>query len=302
MRLPVVLGRRAERKIEKTRWKPVDLVCVRPEDDGDGEGDEGGLGDDDASGAGELVVRTKLVRSAETAAVCLSEAVAFGVFEALGFEVAEPYAVIVSGDFAEDVTAQFDFEPPVVNGRHWGTKLITDAFEGEFVEDLIPDLVDSSETFLLYLADELLAYRDRTDTDGSAKHGNVLLMPARRGRLRILPIDQSDCFGHPSTICDPDGLQACCNHHFAHYLPGTEGVVLDAGPRLVDEAFARVEAAREDILATVEIPPDEWYGRAGTTPDEIAGFLTHRMDRLDVLCHRDRWRGVGTATEGGYLL
>jgi hypothetical protein len=182
MALVDVHGRRALRKIEKTRWSPVDLVCDMP-----GEPDT-------------AVLRTKLVRDPRTAAVCVSEAVSIAVLRNLGFMVADPFSVSISSEFADSLSAQFEFEPPVMGGCHWGTVLITDAFEGELVADQVLALQNPEEAFVLYVADELLAHRDRAKASGRSRHGNTLLREDGRG-LHLLPIDQSDCFDHPSTIC-----------------------------------------------------------------------------------------------------
>lgn len=293
MRLPEATGKRTDKLIKGATWKPVDLVCV-PADLDEQEDDEG---------VAEFVARTKLVRGSESAAVCLSEAISHGILDAVGFQVAEPYAVIVSTEFAGDITAQFDFDDHVIPGRHWGTRLIIDAFEGEFQAEMVGDLRDPAELLRLYVVDELLAYRDRAKHNGRARHGNILLVPVGSGEsMKVLPIDQSDCFGHPSTLCDPEALAASRDRHFANDLPGVGRVVLDGGADLVDAVFHSVSSARDSILSAVEIPPDEWYDRAGIEPDMIADFLDHRLATLDELARRTHWREMASAAEGGYTL
>jgi hypothetical protein len=98
-----------------TRWSPVDILCE-----------------------GDVAVRTKLVRTAspDTAAVCVSEAVSHEVFRLIGLHVAKCHAVTIAGDFADDLTRQYRFEPSVSAGRHWGTSVMTaTAQEVEFSLD-----------------------------------------------------------------------------------------------------------------------------------------------------------------------
>ena len=283
MALVDVHGRRAVRKIEKTRWSPVDLVCEMPDD-------------------GETsVLRTKLVRNPDTAAVCVSEAVSIAVFRTLGFMVADPFSVNVSAEFAESLSAQFEFDPPVIGGCHWGTTLITDAFEGEITAEHVQQLHDPEEAFLLYVADELLAHRDRAK-DGRSRHGNTLLRADNAGCLRLLPIDHSDCFGHPSMICAQGGLNDSKPTSFANVLPGVEAVLLDRGPGAVDRAFERVTGAREAILSSVTEPRDQWYDIAGTEQSVLEDFLQYRLAHLDELARRAHWSGIAAMGGEEYAL
>src|SRR5688572_20986274 len=109
MALPEILAKRTESATPfETTWKPIDLY---------GQAEEGE----------ELVVRTKLVRDKRSAAACISEAVAHHVLASLDLVVADAYAVVIGPEFAAAITAQFEFDAPVIPGRHWGTKVIADA-------------------------------------------------------------------------------------------------------------------------------------------------------------------------------
>lgn len=285
MNLTEIRGRRAESAEPlRSRWKPIDIMC-------------------DAHTSGEdsppdlVLVRAKLVRDAQSAAVCVSEAVSHRVFIALGVLVAEAFAVALDAEFARSLSAQFAFDPAVIPGRHWGTRLIVESDEDVFNERHYELLVDQTRPFLIYLADVVLGYRDRHN------HGNVLFVPAAGGdKLDMIPIDQSDCFSGPGCLCSPDLLQSERTKSIARPFVGMERLAIDGGPTLVDTLAHRVLGARRDILDAVSAPPDEWYGRAGLEPDHLYGFLEYRLDHLGELARLDYWRGMSSAAGGDYVL
>lgn len=282
MLLTEVRGQRAESEEPlRSRWSPIDITCSLE-------------GSDDT----ELVLaRTKLVRDAHTAAVCVSEAVSHHIFRELGVTVADAYAVIVDGEFATSLTAQFGFAPTVIPGRHWGTRLIIESDEDSFRDEHYDLLADRTRPFLIYLTDVVLGYRDRHN------HGNVLFVPVQGGeRLDIIPIDQSDCFSGPTYLCNPTSLQAERTKSIAKPFPGMERLALEGGPGLIDALAHRVTSCRAAILNAVAAPADEWYGRAGVEPDDVYAFLEYRLDHLEELARLDFWRGMSAAAEGDYVL
>jgi hypothetical protein len=230
--------------------------------------------------------------------MCIAEAVSYRVLACLGLRVADAFAVGIGAEFAANLTAQFEIDPPVVPGRHWGTRLISDAIETTIEPDVYEDLRSPADIFMIYLGDVICAYRDRQT------HGNVLLVPAVGGRsLDVLPIDQSDCFGGPDCICTPHLLDGARNQSYAQAFAGMENLVLDGGPALVEGARAKLMAAKSCILESVSFPPDAWYDRAGTDPGKIHDFLEYRIDNLDTLARLDHWRGMSRFGRGGdYVL
>ncbi len=195
----------------KTRWNPVDLVCRH--------------------GEKEVTVRTKLARDAESTAVCVAEAVSHALLLTNGFRMAEPFCVVVGREFARDLTAHYGFEKPVRPGRHWGTRLMRrGVLEVEFSTDLVGRLAYPPDLFRLYLADVILGNPDRRT------HGNILLAKSNSDRRRfdVIPIDQSDAFLHPSAMIRPEGLRARFDERRGQMLDGTESVLFDGGPTLVE--------------------------------------------------------------------
>lgn len=263
-----------------SRWKPVDLVCRR--------GDE------------EFVVRTKLVRSKLSAAVCAAEAISHATLSALGFRMAEPFTVLVDDEFARDLTAHYEFENHVQSGKHWGTRLMRRGvqevkFSSEYVEFLEypPDL------FRLYLADVVLGNRDR------ATHGNVLLRSneTHSNKFDLIPIDQSDAFFHPSTMIRPAELRSRFNETGAELLDGTESVLIDYGPKMVRDCFAGMETLRDRANEFILACHDEWINRADTDADALGGFLDHRIENLAELARQEHWMGIASIDPGGqYVL
>lgn len=267
------------------RWRPVDLVCVPDPDDDEPEEDP-------------LVVRAKLIRNRECAAMCVSEAVSHAVFEALDLEVADPYSVNLGSEFAEDLSSQCDFDQLVVPGRHWGTRRMQkNVQEVGFTPDMVDTLRDEAELFWIFLGDVVVGNPDRRT------HGNVLY--AREPRARtffLIPIDQSDCFNRPRCLLSPECLHDHRDDPIAGWLDGTQQAVLTLGRDFVDEAIDRVQGLKEQIMQAVEAPPDEWYDRADIEPGPVAGFLEYRVDNLPDLARRDHWMGLFGAVEGGYEL
>ncbi len=262
---------------EVTRWQPVDFLCE-----------------------GDVHVRAKLVRvgSPDTAAVAVSETVGHAVLAAIGFVVAEPHAVTLTQAFADDVTAQYGFSPPVSAGRHWGTTLLTDrAMAVEFSRYDMAALRDRVQMVTLFIADVLLANRDRTT------YGNVLLYRgASTGGLDIVPIDQSDYFNHPPVLRSPAELERCRDTQIGIWLPGTEVVVMEMGATVVRTEIDRVRSLRAPILDAVGEVPDEWYARAGADPSVLRDFLAYRLDHLDTLVNYAYWDGLAGATGGGHVI
>ncbi len=246
---------------------------------------------------GDIAVRTKLVRNAECAAVCVSEAVSYEVLRVIGLPVADCHAVTVSAEFAEDLTTQYEFEPAVRAGRHWGTtRLTNDALEVEFKAEHIPQLREPRHLLTLYAADVLLANSDRRT------YGNVLLLGKGGRGLTLLAIDQSDCFNHPSDLRNPDRLQAIRNQRLAEWLPGLETLVLGWAPGTVLNEVRRIQGLAAQILEAVRNPPDEWYDRAEVDPASVREFLAWRLQNLHTLIDIPYWDGLVNAVAGGHVL
>jgi len=265
-----------------TRWAPVDIVCQGPAAEAEED-------------PPEILVRTKLVRDVQTAAVCLSEAISHRILHSMQVAVAEAFAVAVDAEFAASLTTQYGFETAVTPGRHWGTRFIADAVEDVIREEHFDLLADPEVLFVIYLADVVLGYRDRQT------HGNILLVPAEsgHGRLDIVAIDQSDCFCGPDCLCSPVALaDAARKGSYAQPFAGMERLVIGGGSELVDRLAERVLGNRDAIFAAVSVPPDEWYDRAGIEPDHVSEFLRYRVDNLEKLARLDYWRGMAVAAQG----
>jgi hypothetical protein len=262
-----------------TRWKPVDLACQHAE--------------------GEIIVRSKLIRSRETAAVCISEAISYHVLTALGMRVPDSHAVIVGAEFAEEVTRQYTFEPPIRPGRHWGTTYLSNRVqEVEFDITHVPYLRTPTDIFRLFLCDILLGNPDRLT------HGNLLLGESGSGGsgLEVIAIDHSDCFNHPSCMLDAKRLKQASSLAIAGWLPGTEGVVLEQNRSFPGEEIERVTALATTLCESPQHVPEEWYHHAGVDPADLEMFLKTRVEDLPVLARLDYWEGLFDAIGGGHVL
>lgn len=217
----------------KTRWMPVDLVCC--------------LGEQ------ELTIRAKLARNDESMAVCIAEAVSHAFLKACGFRMAEPYCVVIGHEFAQDLTTQCGFEEAIRPGRHWGTGIVRRAVA--FDANALDALADPRALFYLYLADVILGNPDRSVP------GNALLARQESDprRLDVIPIDRSDAFFHPSSMLDARVLRAGFDLPRGQMLAGTEGVLLDNGPILVETCFGEMGALRDRVADFVAAGHDEWY-------------------------------------------
>lgn len=265
------MGRRTLSKVHfPSRWKPIDLLC-----------------DDDIS------VRAKLVRCEDTAAVGISEAISHEVLRLAGLEVAECHAIVVSDEFADDISRQYSFKPPVVPGRHWGTVLLSsEALSVTFGASLVGSLKRESDLFKLYAIDVLLANPDRRT------HGNVLLRRSRGSKFSLIPIDQSDCFNHPACLRSADELEACKGKRIGRWLDGTEAMVLTRTADFVDTQVRAIQALAKPITRAVQIPPDEWYDRAGVDPGRIEAWLNYRLEQLPALVDTQYWNQMRKVVEG----
>jgi hypothetical protein len=230
--------------------------------------------------------------------MCLSEAVAHNVLRCLGLEVADAWAVVTNREFSSDLSRQLHFEPTVVPGRHWGTQVIEQALETTLKEQDYEDLGRPSDVFMIYLTDVILAYHDRQTT------GNILLVPAWGGkRMNIVPIDQSECFCGAEVMCAADRLMAMRDESRAVPFAGMEPLIINEGASMIDRCKERIKSARQEILDSVGVPPDEWYERAGIMPEQLRQFLEYRLDNLDSLARIEHWRGIPAAAgdENVYL-
>ena len=272
---PDVYAIRAEsERPMKTRWKPVDLVCRH--------------------GQKEVTVRTKLARDEESTAVCVAEAVSHALLRTNGFRVADPFCVVVGKEFAHNLTAHYGFKKPVRPGRHWGTRLMRGVQGVEFSIDLVWRLAEPPDLFRLYLADVILGNPDRKTL------GNVLL--AKRGsggRFDLIPIDQSDAFFHPSAVIQPEQLRGRFRERKGQMLDGTESVLLDRGPTLVEACFAEAKRLRDRAGHFVGACHGEWLDRAGADPTLLEDFLEYRMDTLETLARKAHWLDLASINSGG---
>ncbi len=228
--------------------------------------------------------------------MCVSESVSHCVFRKLGFTMADPFAVSVGADFAEQLTKQFQFEPPVAPGRHWGTRRFQkDAYASTLSPDTISMLNDPQRVFTLYLGDVILAHRDRST------EGNVLLITSSGPGMDLIPIDQSDCFCGTDTLRDPEALAQLGNRQVHDTPDGMEGIILAEDDFIVEE-FNRVKGLKEELLECVTTPFDEWYDRAEIDPDALRDVLGKRIDDLWALARMDHWNGIRGAVGGGCVL
>lgn len=261
-----------------SRWGPVDLVC---EDDGQAP-----------------TFRTKLIQDPDSAAMGVSEAVSHQVLKVVGLHVADAAAVVVEPNLADSLRRQFSLSKPVLPGLHWSTRLLTSSAAGVQYTAKTSDLLSEPlEVFTLFLADTILANEDR------CTFGNVLLQSdkSKAGRSHLIPIDQSDCFKHPTVLRDMNALMASKDATIANYLPGTEAIVFDRVDAALDE-FERLRAMKDQIVSAATAAPDSWYTISNVTPTDIATFLSYRVDHLDRLGIRDHWGGMQLFKGEQYVL
>lgn len=275
----------ADRPIANSRWDAVDLACKANAPDPADEDDE------------EIIVRAKLVRSDDGAAMCVAEAIGHAVLETIGLQVADAFCVQVSADFALVLQEQYEFDV-VHEGRHWGTRaLLTDAVDAELDTSIVEDLARPEQLFTLYLGDVILANPDR-DTAG-----NVLLTSnVSGGGLGLVPIDQSECFNHPRTIRDNDSLRRCRNETIAGDPPGMEPVLFDSGREMIEAELEAVTDRRDEIVECSREPHGEWYDRSGVSRDAVREFLDYRVANLETLAQMDHWRGISELDGGNHVL
>lgn len=256
----------------------MDLVC-----DKDGE---------------EIIIRAKLARNDESRAVSIAESVSHSLLSKLGFRMAEPYIVQIGKEFAADLSKQYGFDAPIQAGRHWGTRLMGEEALNMFdMRDAFGLLHQPKQLFLLYLADVVLANKDRKTK------GNVLIVRRSHSDLfDLVPIDQSESFFHPSGLLLHDGLLDLQDRRCGEFLHGTEGVVLKHGNKLVTEMFMTIEGLRNYVSDFVSASAEEWYDRTGVDPAILERILAHRIEQVSVLADRSRWENLCKAVEGGHVL
>lgn len=276
-----------------TKWRPVDLACLdRNRDLNDGDPDP--PADEPAE---EIIVRTKLVRGPDSAAMCVSESVGLEVLQALDVPVAKAFSVVVSDAFAEDLTEQYEYDRPVRAGPHWGTRTLFDAIDGVLSGEMVDQIENPINAVRIYIADVLLAYGDR-DT-----HGNVLFVAqSRSDAFKTIPIDQSDCFTGPDCLRNEECLEELHGQSIADHPEGMERVIHDRGGEVVGDEIRRARQRRDQILAASEAGEEEWYERSGIDPMAVAEFLDRRLADLDQLARRDFWQRMAAAAEGGHVL
>lgn len=283
----MLLERKATRAVSRehmvTRWKPVDLGC--------------------AMVGGELIVRTKLIRCPDTAAVCIAEAISAKIVKCIGLLSPECFAIAVDPPFAKDLTRQYQFPTPsdVIPGHHFGTELLGNrVLEVEWNQNQIRHtalIEEKADLFRLFLADVILANPDRRTV------GNVLIgRLASTGPMRLIAIDHSDCFGHPSCFRDPARLSAIVDQQVAEWLVGTESVILDLHGTFPESEIARVSAMEQELCEAVTEAPEAWYEKAGIDPEAVRNFLKLRIRNLADLAQLTHWTGIAQAVGGGIAL
>jgi hypothetical protein len=166
----------------------------------------------------------------------------------------------------------------------------------EFGKEHLEYLADRRHVLTIYLADILLG------NPGRSTFGNVLLVEGAKGRMQLLPIDQSDCFGHPSCLCDPRCLAAKVNDRLADCLDGTELVVFERDPLFMATEVSHVRSCGAAILESVCAPAPEWYRGAGVDPEDVREFLRQRLENLGRLVDTDYWKGLKDAADRGQLI
>jgi len=256
----------------------VDLVC-----DKDGE---------------EIIIRAKLAHNDESRAVSIAESVSHSMLLKLGFRMAEPYTVQIGKEFAADLSKQYGFDSPIQAGRHWGTRLMGEEALSMFdMRDAMCLLHNPKQLFLLYLADVVLANKDRKT------QGNVLIAQRPHSDLfDLVPIDQSESFFHPRGLLLNDGLWELRDRRCGEYLDGTEVVVLDNGNEFVAEMFLMVEGLLNFVGDFVSASTEEWYDRTGVDPGIVERVLAHRIEQVSALANRSHWEGLCAAAKGGHVL
>lgn len=246
----------------------------------------------------EIIIRAKLARNDESRAVSIAESVSHSLLSKLGFRMAEPYIVQIGNEFAADLSKQYGFDSPIQAGRHWGTRLIGEEALNMFdMRDAFGLLHQPKQLFLLYLADVVLANKDRKTK------GNVLIVRRPHSELfDLVPIDQSESFFHPRGLLLHDGLLELRDRRCGQYLDGTENVVLENGNEFIAEMFKKIEGLQGFVSDFVSASTEEWYDRTGVDPGIVERVLAHRIRQVSVLADRNHWESLCGAVEGGHVL
>ena len=82
-------------------------------------------------------------------------------------------------------------------------------------------------------------------------------------------------------------------------LEGTERVLHDGGPSLVETCFADAKGLKNHMGNFVGACHDEWLDRAGVDPAVLEEFLEYRVDNLETLAQKGHWLGLASFDPGG---
>ena len=204
--------------------------------------------------------------------------------------------VTVSEGFAEELGKQFpELGEGVIAGPHWGTTVLH-AQSVEFTAAHAARLRTRSDLFRIYLGDVVLGNSDRTT------QGNVLLLKDGRAGFDVIPIDQSDCFDHPSGMRNANHLKSKVASSLAKALPGLDGVVLEAGEGFPEREIRRVQEIKPVLVNAARVPDPDWYGKAGVSSTDLADWLGARIDNLPELARLSLWEGMGKFNGDAYEL
>jgi hypothetical protein len=240
-----------------TRWKPRRMACI------------------ERRGSEPIEHVVKIARDPASAAALISEWVAGGLLIAGGVTALEPKRVVVGRDFAN-----------VPAGVHFGTAFRAD-LENVPEKITVEALADPQQLVDLWVFDSWLCNIDRDAL------GNLLAARDADGKLSLVAVDQSDCFGGNAALTGGGWRKILRERGAASSIACLHQAILRAGgAAAIERALDKVDAAVAQLDAILAAVPSHWLELGGLHREELRTALRDRRLHLDRILALDHWRNL----------
>lgn len=267
--LTSVYAYRDQGPLGPTRWVPRKTVCT--------------FSPDHTDLPGELFA-VKFCQGPQGAAAMISEVICRELFRMAGLHVLEAVIVVASETFARSWNENNANELPISAGLYFGTRYIPNPWGGSL--ESLEQAESPRDLALIWLIDCLVCNIDRD------VRGNLMLLPIGATRkLRVLPADNSDCFGGSTEFSNGQWRNLMKLRRGARGILVPEAIAFMGGNIGLRIAHKTLRPAIGSIGAGFDQVPDQWWQAANLESIQIEEALWERYEALPELVNFEQWGG-----------
>jgi hypothetical protein len=211
----------------------------------------------------------------------ISEVVCRELLQLGGVFVLDALIVEASASFSASWNATPDMPFPIEPGPYFGTIFRDDVMSGPPTR--FATVQDAEHLLRIWVFDSWLCNVDREN------EGNLLMVPASNGTVRLIAADQSDCFCGSESFATGNWRERMSTRPPSECPFVAEAIASAGGAPGLRGAIARAVQAFERIEDAFEKVPAEWWARSVIDSRDISEELAQRLVKLPTVLDVDKW-------------